>query len=76
MPFSLQCPSRSSTPTTQKLSFFLPMTVKDIFWLYFSIMTQVMRSVKDAFPSDGKEQQILTTIQSWEYSAKGPSQHF
>jgi len=52
------------------------MTIKDIFWLYFSIMTQVMRSVKDAFPSDGKKQQILTTIQRWEYCAKEPNQHF
>lgn len=37
-----------------------PMTAQDVFWLCDSIVTQVMRSVKDAFPWDGKKQQILT----------------
>lgn len=36
------------------------MTVQDVFWLRDSIVTQVMRSVKDAFPRDGKKQLILT----------------
>lgn len=41
------------------------MTVKNIFWLSFSIMTQVMRSVKDAFPSDGNEHQISRAHRDW-----------
>jgi hypothetical protein len=41
------------------------MTVKNIFWLYFSIMTQVMRSVKDAFPSAGNEHQISRAQRGW-----------
>ena len=71
-------PELRPLPSPHHMEAFLlfPVTVKDIFWLHFSIMTQVMRSVKDALPSDGKEQQILTTVQKWEDSAKGPNQHF
>lgn len=45
-------------PHTLGSSALLPMTVEDVFWLRDSIVTQVMRSVKDAFPWDGKKQLI------------------
>lgn len=52
-------PPSPSPPLPTEAFLLFTRTVKDIFWLSFSIMAQVMRSVKDAFPSDGKEQQIF-----------------